>query len=60
MKSKSNGTYKTTYHRDHTVTIWDVYTQGWVRTGRPSDAILASLMPEERARVMRHCAIAAE
>lgn len=49
--------YRTTYHRDHTVTIWDVYQQRWLRTARPSDAVLASLSPSERERVMRHCEI---
>ena len=47
--------YLTTYHRDHTVTVWDVYAQQWVRTGRPSDAVLASFCDTERTRVMRHC-----
>lgn len=50
--------YKTTYHRDGTVTIWDVYSQTWTRTARPGDDILASLSEPERARVMRHCGIA--
>jgi hypothetical protein len=48
---------KITYHRDATVTLWDVYTQSWVRTGRPSDAILASLSDKERERVMRHTGV---
>jgi len=54
MKSTSNGAYRTTYHRDHTVTVWDVYTQGWVRTSRPSDRILASMSGGERERVKKH------
>ena len=60
MKTKSSDPYKTTYHRDHTVTIWDVYAQAWTRTGNPSDQILASLMKEERARVMRHCGVSGD
>ena len=52
--SKTQDPFRTTYHRDHTVTMWNVYTQGWHRTGTPSPRILASLTPEERARVMRH------
>lgn len=48
---------KITYHRDRTVTLWDVYTQSWIRTGRPSDQILASLNASERRRVIRHCRI---
>ena len=47
--------YRTTYHRDRTVTLWNVYTQTWTRTDRPSARVLASLMPEERERVIRHC-----
>ena len=43
-----------TYHRDGTVTVWDVYTQTWRRTGRPSDALLASISEPQRARVIRH------
>ena len=48
---------KITYHRDHTVTLWNVYSQEWIRTGVPSDRILASLNPRERDRVIRHCGI---
>lgn len=51
----TQATYRTTYHRDHTVTVWDVYTQQWLRTGSPSDRLLASLSEAERARVIRHC-----
>ena len=51
--------YRACYHRDATVTGGDVYRQGWVRTARPSDEGLASLGYAERARVMRHCGIAA-
>lgn len=51
---KPRDPYRTTYHRDRTVTIWDVYSQSWNRTGKPSTAMLATLMPEERDRVMRH------
>ena len=42
------------FHRDGTVTVWDVYTQSWRRTGRPSDALLASISEPQRARVIRH------
>lgn len=47
--------YRTTYHRDGTVTVWDVYTQSWLRTAQPSDKVLASLSPKERERVKEHC-----
>lgn len=47
--------YATTYHRDHSATVWDVYTQSWQRYYQhPSDAVLASLSDRERERVMRH------
>lgn len=48
---------KTKFHRDGTVTVWNVYTQQWERTGRPSDRVLASLESKERERVIRHCGI---
>lgn len=48
--------YATTYHRDRTVTVWDVYKQQWLRTSDPSDRVLASLSTSERDRVMLHCA----
>jgi hypothetical protein len=51
--------YRATYHRDATVTIWNVYTQSWLRTGRPSDRILANLDDRKRERVIRHCQIEA-
>jgi hypothetical protein len=47
--------YATTYHRDGSVTVWDVYAQQWLRTSRPSDRILASLSASERSRVVLHC-----
>lgn len=49
--------YRPTFHRDGTVTVWDVYRQQWRRTSRPSDQVLASLDARTRARVMRHCGI---
>lgn len=46
--------FKTRFHRDATITLWDVYTQSWERTGRPSDAQLAAMPAAERERVIRH------
>jgi len=46
--------YRTTYHRDGTVTVWDCHQQRWRRTGNPSDQLLASLAADERERVIRH------
>lgn len=47
--------YRTTFHRDGTVTLWDVYQQGWrrFRAAEVPDAILASLRPAERERIIR-------
>lgn len=50
------GPYDTTYHRDGSVTVWDVYRQGWLRTESPSDDVLASLSPEEREKIIAHTA----
>ena len=47
---------KTKFHRNATVTIWDVYSQSWLRTARPTDAQLAALPAAERERVQRHTA----
>lgn len=45
----------TTCHRDGTVTIWDIYDQGWTRV--PADAVphrlLATLTKTERRRISR-------
>jgi hypothetical protein len=53
-KTTTSNAYRTTYHRDGSVTVWNVYTQSWLRTSRPSDRLLSSLMPEERERVAKH------
>jgi hypothetical protein len=50
----SKSATKTTYHRDGSVTLWNVYTQQWDRSKRFSDNVLASLSEPERSRVMRH------
>lgn len=55
MTTKTKDAYRTIYHRDHTVTIWNVYSQQWERTSRPSDRVLSSLSPDERFKVTRHC-----
>jgi len=49
--------YRTTYHRDHSITVWHVYQQCWIRTDNPSDELLASLSLAERVRVIRHCGL---
>ncbi len=45
---------KTTYHRDRSVTIWNVYTQQWEHTATPSDRVLASCEQDERAKILHH------
>ena len=44
------------FHRDATVTLWDVHAQDWVRTAHPTDEQMASLSPAVRERVARHLA----
>jgi hypothetical protein len=46
---------QTTYHRDGTVTVWDLYAQCWV-WGIPGPRLLASLSEPERGRIRAHCA----
>lgn len=46
--------YRTTYHRDGTVTVWNCYAQSWMRAGAFSAYLLATLSPQERGRVLRH------
>ena len=56
-------TYQTKFHRDGTVTLWNVYTQQWVRVSaqslvaqceRPFGNMLLPTLPEsERARIER-------
>jgi len=49
---------KTVYHRNNTITLWNVYTQTWqrIRASRVSDEVLATLAPEERKRIARMAA----
>ena len=44
-----------TYHRDGTVTYWDVYRQAWARIDADlmSDEAIASLTAAERDKVAR-------
>ena len=45
---------KVTFHRNATITAWDVYTQSWTRTAKPSASLLASMDESTRSRVIRH------
>ena len=55
MTTKTKTT-KTTYHRDGSVTLWDVYRQQWMRYSAVPDSVLASLCASERWKVMAHTA----
>ena len=48
--------YKTKYHRNGTVTIWNVYTQTWVTYHAASvpDKVMASLGNIEREKIRKH------
>lgn len=52
--------YSTTFHRDATITVWDVYQQQWRRMSAVKlygeDAIMASLSQKERDRITRAAA----
>lgn len=53
--------YNTKFHRDGSVTVWNVYEQAWARYDRTyynqvPDRVLATLEPSERNRVLRHLA----
>ena len=60
METKTD-LYRTTYHRDHSITYWDVYSQTWRRTYQhPSDQVMASLSEAERQRITRHLSTSQE
>lgn len=48
--------YRTTFHLDGTITVWDCYSQSYTRTSAPSARLLATLSDEERSRILRHTA----
>ena len=43
-----------TYHRDGTVTFWDVSSQVWARTANPTDQQLSGLPHAEVDRILRY------
>lgn len=45
---------KTKYHRDGSVTFWNVFTRSWVRAHNLQNQELATLTAKERRRVVRH------
>lgn len=55
--AKDQDPYRTTFHRDRSATIWNVFQQQWVRYYKiPGDGVMASLNVKERERVTRHIA----
>jgi len=46
---------KTKYHRDGTITVWNILTQSWLRisASRVPASVLATLSFVERARIAR-------
>lgn len=49
--------FRTKYHRDYSVTLWNVYRQQWVRyRGSLPDSVSASLSYVERQKVSKHLA----
>lgn len=55
--------FTTTFHRDGTVTVWNVYTQQWQRlaataivTQRGANTLMPTLTNSERARIERMAA----
>ena len=44
----------TKFHADGTVTVWNVYIQMWLRTGCPSDRLLATLGHGEVDKIRAH------
>lgn len=53
--TKTIDPFRTTYHRDGDVTLWDVFRQQWLRVpaANVSDEILATLSPKVRDRIER-------
>jgi len=50
--------YKTTYHRNGTVTVWNIFKQGWERLAARDvcPEILATLTQSERDRIAKMAA----
>jgi hypothetical protein len=53
-------TSKITYHRDGTITFWDVYQQRWTRTDNPSDQQLSTLPLAQVDKIKEHVSKAQE
>jgi hypothetical protein len=48
--------YKTKFHKDGTITIWNIYRQQWERhrADQIPDDVLASVGTIERERIYKH------
>jgi hypothetical protein len=53
--SQNRDPFRTTFHRDGTITFWNVYQQRWQRqrASSMSDQDLASMSQKDRARTLR-------
>ena len=52
---------KTKFHKDGTITYWNIYLQNWVcKTNYINSRELASLSVEERTKVCEHLGIKTE
>lgn len=60
MTTKTKNPFKTTYHRDGSVTVWNVYAQQWDRrmaTDFVADhSVMSSLSDTERNRIKKMAA----
>lgn len=54
---KNSNPYRTIFHRDGSITVWNCLTGNWQRTSNLGDDLLATLSEPERSRVLRHCGI---
>ena len=52
--NETKSAYGTTYHRDGTITYWDVHRQQWRRGSEISDRTLATMSDKDRERIQRH------
>lgn len=54
---KNSNPYRTIFHRDGSITVWNCLTGNFHRTSTPNNELLATLSESERSRVIRHCGI---
>jgi hypothetical protein len=45
--------FTTKFHRDGSITYWDVYKQRWHRTHSVTEKVLATLPESERKRILK-------